>query len=121
MRRAARKDTNHDEVVEFMVAHGWAHERVSQTGFPDEIFLRPGQVRPVEIKTERGSMEAAQVELHQRWERAGVRIPVVTSGEECLAVLSGHRAPRTYRDFPWEGISDAEKRRRLALRPGHAD
>lgn len=122
MRYAARKDENHVAVVTYVEAHGWAHERVSQKGFPDEVFLKDGWVIPVEIKSETGAMEDAQVKLHQRWERAGVRVPVVTSGVECVRALEQYcgRLPgvyRTYRDFPWEGVQEAERRKRLALTP----
>lgn len=117
MRRAARKDANHTAILEYAVAHGWLGETISAPGFPDVVFLRQGMVLPVELKTAAGKMKPTQVDLHMRWERAGVIIPVVTSGPECVAVLRGERQPRTYRDFPWEGVPEAEKRKRLALTP----
>lgn len=116
MRRAAKRDSAEGPIIEALEANGWLVERVSSADFPDIVCLRRGEVRPAEVKSENGGrMRPGQVELHQRWEAAGHPIPVFTSIEEAVTVMAGKRQARTYRDFPWEGTPEAEKRKRLAL------
>lgn len=118
MRRAAKRDGNESAVIAALETDGWTVESVSCAGLPDLLITKGGGVDVLEVKqADDSSMTAAQVKVHARWEASRCRIPVVTSGAEAVAVLRGERPPRTYRDFPWEGVPEAERRKRLALKP----
>lgn len=78
----------------------------------------------LEVKEPTGSMTVTQVKVHQAREAAGCTIPIVETLDEAMAIVretvrGGHpgRGFRTYRDVPWEGVPEAEKRKRLALTP----
>lgn len=118
MRRAARRDANEGRIVAALRAEGWVVEQVSSAGHPDLLLTRRGLVDVMEVKQYAHSpMTPAQVVVHARWERGGCRIPVVTDEVEAIEVLAGKRPPRTYRDFPWEGVTGEEKARRLRGSP----
>lgn len=115
--RPEQRDANEGAIVEALEAHGWVVERVSSADFPDLVCLRRGEVRPIEVKSEGDArMRKGQVELHQRWERSGHPIPIVSTVEEAVAVLEGTRMKRTYRDLPWRGVTALEKARRLQVK-----
>lgn len=119
-RRAAKKDRNHNGLVVALKARGWTVTSVSAPGFPDAIAVRRGVIQPIEFKMPDGCMEPAQVDLHEEWERSGVRIPVICD-EDDIERLDDADWPEwlgTYRDFPWRGVSSKEKARRLATVPG---
>lgn len=69
MRRAARKDQNHDLIAEAFRAMGWQVIEAYQfaqfcPGFPDLIVLRDGVVRFVEVKAPRGRLTADERGFH---------------------------------------------------------
>lgn len=109
MRRAAKRDKNEPDCIKALRKNGWIVTKLSGPGLPDLMCHRAGATRFVEVKSPGGKMEAAQVDLHEAWERAGVFVAVAdTVMEACCGLM-------TYRDFPWEGVPEAEKRKRLAL------
>ena len=116
MRRAARRDENEAAIVAALQSLGWHVTKVSAPGFPDLVCIRRGQVVHVEVKMPGGKMERAQVDLHEAWERAGLRIPVVSSPRQLdwVGEPGWWLGANTYRDFPWEGHTAEQKAQRLA-------
>ncbi|MBM7117614.1 VRR-NUC domain-containing protein [Archangium primigenium] len=89
MRWAAQRDKAEPAVVQALQLAGWTVEKVSAPGFPDLLCVRRGQVVLLEVKSERGRMQRAQVELHARVRAAGLVVAVVTTPEEALAAVRG--------------------------------
>lgn len=116
MRRAAKRDAVEVAIADGLRQGGAYVELVSAPRLPDAFVIFGAHGQWLEFKGEDGRMTQAQVELHAEWERRGVFIPVVSTLEEAWTALRRHRF-RTYRDFPWEGVPEAEKRKRLALQP----
>jgi hypothetical protein len=118
MRRAAKRDANEPAIIEVLRAAGYVVEQISGAGLPDLLVSKGGGVDVLEVKQEDVSgMTLAQVRVHERWERSGCRIPVVTDGQEAVEVLAGSRKARTYRDFPWDFCTKEERAKRLQVKP----
>lgn len=94
MRWAARRDKAEPDVVLALQLAGWTVERVSAKGFPDLLCVRRGVSVLLEVKSEGGVLETAQVELHARLRAAGLTVAIVTTPAEALAAVRGE-APRT--------------------------
>jgi hypothetical protein len=116
MRRAAKRDANEPNIINSLRAGGWTVTQLSGKGLPDLMCMKDGEVHFAEVKMPGGKMETAQVDLHEEWERAGVPVAVVTSPEDPFFGGSCGRT-RTYRDFPWEKHTPAQKAARLARKP----
>lgn len=103
MRRAARQDANHTEIIKALRGVGCEVHDTSDVGggFPDLVvktpeiagddFKRPGRLLMVEVKDGRKPPSArkltpAQEEFSKRWEGHWV---CVTSVDEALAVVAG--------------------------------
>lgn len=99
--------------MDSLEAGGAYVEKVSAPRLPDLFVILRSCGYWLEAKSKGGSMTEKQVELHEEWERKGVRIPVVSTPDEAWQALQGGPF-RTYRDFPWD-VPEAERRRRLAL------
>ncbi|NNC17642.1 hypothetical protein HJC22_18145 [Corallococcus exiguus] len=121
MRWAAQRDDVEPAVVQALQLAGWTVERVSAPGFPDLLCCRRGQVVLLEVKSKRGRMELAQVELHARLRAAGVVVAVVTTPEEALAAVRGEPV-RTALDVPAVKRARSPKAQASpAVRQGRAD
>lgn len=83
MRRAARIDGTHAEVVETLRKCGWTVHDTSRLGggFPDVVASRAGIVRLVEIKTAKGKLRPLQVQF------ASQHPVIVVRGAEDAAAL----------------------------------
>lgn len=93
MRRRARVDANHASIVQALRSTGWVVVDTSRlgNGFPDVLAARRGVVRLVEIKDgekppSARALTAAERQLHDALELADVRVQVVSSIEEALAL-----------------------------------
>jgi len=120
MRRAARRDDSDKACVDAARAMGVHMEPLSAPGVPDYAWAFGGRVGWMEVKRPKAKgekaskMTTAQVKFHQRWERAGVRIPVVETPDEVRGYFAWEEF-RTYRDFPWDGYTAEERDRELAV------
>jgi hypothetical protein len=92
-RRAARVDANHAAVVATLQSCGWIVVDCSRTGdgFPDLLVARAGQLLLVEVKDgakppSRQRLTAAEAQLHRRLALGGVRVRVVASVAEAVAL-----------------------------------
>ena len=86
MRRAGRKDYNHQAIVAALRAIGVVVQVVNHEGLPDLLTFHRGQWLPIEIKRPRGRLTKDQAALRQV-----APFPVVYSVSEALA-LFGVRA-----------------------------
>lgn len=69
MRRRARTDRNHAEIVQALRQVGWTVFDSSRLGggFPDLVIHRGGSVQLVELKVKRGALTKAQEEFGKWW------------------------------------------------------
>ena len=69
VRRAARKDSNHNEIAEYLIGLGYSVLDTSRlgSGFPDLLVGRPGFACLVEIKNGKGKLTEAQEDLRKLW------------------------------------------------------
>jgi Holliday junction resolvase-like predicted endonuclease len=93
MRRAARVDANHAEVVAVLRACGWYVLDTSRVGggFVDCIAAKHGVVRFIEIKDGTKPLSAQaltkpEATLHGHFAAAGVPVRLVRSVAEALAL-----------------------------------
>ncbi|MCY1080311.1 VRR-NUC domain-containing protein [Archangium lansingense] len=89
MRWAAQRDAAEPAVVQALRLAGWTVEKLSDKGFPDLLCVRNGEVVLLEVKSKRGRMKSAQVELHARLRAAGLPVAIVTTPDEALAAVRG--------------------------------
>ncbi len=92
MRRASKKDKNQNEIVAVLVGAGYSVEDLSRVGGGCTDLLVGGIDRRtgkpgnwvMEVKTEKGKLNALQVEWHANWRgpKATVRTP-----DEALRVV----------------------------------
>ena len=84
MRRAARKDLNHNEVADVYRAHGWSVAETYQlgNGFPDLVVAKDGVTRLIEIKDRRGTLTMAELTFAAQWRGECV---VIRSVDEAIA------------------------------------
>jgi hypothetical protein len=108
MRWAAQRDETEPAVVTALQLAGWTVEKVSAPGFPDLLCVRRGVAVLLEVKSRRGRMKPAQVELHARLRAAGLAVAVVTTPEEALAAVRG--------DVQRTALTEPAERRRGAPR-----
>ena len=87
MRRAARVDANHKQIVQGLRSSGCTVQDLSAVGkgCPDILVGRNGINILIEIKTKKGKLTARQVEWHQSWRGNAI---VVTSTEEAIHAIN---------------------------------
>jgi Holliday junction resolvase len=93
MRRAARTDRNHKDVVAALKACGWTVVDCSRLGdgFPDLLAARAGVLRLVEIKDgsrspSRRRLTPQEETVHTCLKAAGVTVRILTTVDEALAL-----------------------------------
>ena len=59
-------------------------------GVPDVVIVHAGKCFGLELKAERGRVTPAQLDCHERMERAGAVVGVAVGIDEALAWLEGH-------------------------------
>lgn len=91
MRRAAKVDRNHAEVVEALEAMGWGVISTAQlgNGFPDLVALKAGRVVFVEVKDgakspSRRALTDDESATHQLFARYGVHVHVVCGVDDLM-------------------------------------
>lgn len=85
-RRAARKDTNHSEIVAAFLREGCTVQAISAPGAPDLVVGWRGRFNLlVEIKSERGKLNPLQRAWHASWR--GSKPWVVWEAENVPALL----------------------------------
>ncbi len=112
MRRAARKDANHDEVAEalFKAGHTVVGTYQQGNGFPDIVSGKGGVTWMWEVKAKDGELTPAQVEFITRWR--GGPLHVVKSGLEALRIAGDVASTRVAQGPKRTGPKgDAEKAR----------
>lgn len=87
-RRAAKRDANEPEVMEFLRKAGCMVQPISESGLPDLLCCYRGDIFLVEVKGEKGKLTAAQ----ERFFRDCVypyQMPayVVHGIQDCLRIL----------------------------------
>lgn len=87
MRRAAKRDDNEAVIVTALQSAGWTVVRVSDSGAPDLICVRMGDLRLVEVKGPKGTLTPAQEVAFERLNKAGVTVLVVRSPADALEAL----------------------------------
>ena len=99
MRRAARTDDNHSEIMAALRATGAYVVDCSRVGdgFPDALVFFRGHCIPVEIKDSakppsRRKLTPDQVVFHAEAKARGVEVRVVTNENEALAVVGARIA-----------------------------
>jgi hypothetical protein len=66
--------------------------RGAPPGTPDILGVLPtGRMFGLEVKTERGKLQPSQIEWHAQAERFGVRVSVVRSVEQAMAIVTRWR------------------------------
>lgn len=98
MRLAAKKDINHDEIRDAVLAvgRGWWDTFRLGDGSPDAVIGGElpcphcgrvfTQAVPIEIKTQTGILLPNQVAWHDNWFSHGGRVEVVRTIEEALKI-----------------------------------
>lgn len=87
MRRAAKRDTSEESIVETFRALGWSVLRISDKGAPDLLVGRQQHLVLVEVKTGKGKLTTHQERWHQVW--TGPKPLIFRDGTD---VLSFHNA-----------------------------
>ena len=69
MRRAAKKDLNHNDVADHLRGRGWSWEDCHRhgDGFPDGIAGRPGFAALVEVKGRGQKLTPKEAKFAERW------------------------------------------------------
>lgn len=82
MRRRARTDRNHAEIVQALRQVGWHVFDTSRlgNGFPDLVIHRGGPVRLVELKDKGGALTAAQ----ELFIKTGWPVTILRSVDEAI-------------------------------------
>lgn len=93
VRRACKKDSNHDEVADAFRRLGWLWVDCYQfgqfvPGFPDGLAARDGRVLWVEVKTAKGRLTPDEVMFRARLGRDGEYV-VVRSVDDVLELVNG--------------------------------
>jgi hypothetical protein len=88
VRRAAQRDAVEAAVIQALRSVGWDFLRISDTGIMDGLAVRAGCIIPMEVKSPGGVLEPAQRVTFERLERAGVLVPIVTSGIEAQQIVA---------------------------------
>lgn len=92
MRRAAKVDSNHLEIVLALKQAGYLVSRVSDKALPDLWLTDPRAAHcgwlPLEVKRADGVLTPAQERWHEN--HRGTAVRVVRSVEEALAVAHKH-------------------------------
>ena len=91
MRRAARVDANHAEIVAALRDRGCLVQSLAALGHgvPDLLVGYRGKLYLIEVKTPRGKPTADQV----RWQAQGWPVTVVRSVDEALSLSFQESAP----------------------------
>jgi len=91
MRRKARVDANHGDVIQALRSAGYVVIDASRVGggFPDAIAMKHGRVVFVEIKNgakvpSARKLTADEAKWHETAARAGVIVQVITSVEDAI-------------------------------------
>jgi len=89
MRRAAKVDSNHAEIVAALRQVGCSVQSLAAVGggCPDLLVGRGGKAWLLEVKAERGRMTPDQVVWFGLW--GGPPVVVVRSAEDALQVVGG--------------------------------
>lgn len=93
MRRAAKVDANHAEIVQALRSVGWCVWGTFRMGegFPDVLMARAGVLRLVEIKDgtkipSKRKLTPPQVIFRDQLQAAGVPVIILSSVDEALAL-----------------------------------
>jgi Holliday junction resolvase len=86
MRRAAKKDGNHNEIADYLRAHGWSVLDLSRLGggCPDMAVGRSGFACLIECKQPGESLTPDQVAVRKKWDAPYI---VAYDKEQALADL----------------------------------
>lgn len=101
MRRAAKRDDNEALIVRALGSAGWTVVRVSDSGAPDLLCARMGELRLVEVKGPKGTLTPTQEVAFERLSKSGVTVLVVRSPQEALTVLGCARPVDHAHDAHW--------------------
>ena len=93
MRRRARVDANHADIVATLRACGWYVHDTSRLGggFPDLVCARAGKVILVEVKDgtkplSKQILTQTEVEVHDRFTVRGVFVRIITSTKQAMSL-----------------------------------
>ena len=93
MRRAARVDANHTEIIATLRTLGWYVHDTSRLGggFGDAVAARRGKLRMIEIKNganapSRRKLTPAEKKARAGFAEAGVEVHIITSTVEAEAL-----------------------------------
>lgn len=69
MRRAAKKDGNHNAIAAYLKARGWSVEDTHRQsdGFPDLVAGVPGFACLIEVKEPGGKLTPKEQQFAERW------------------------------------------------------
>ena len=92
MRRAARIDDSHGEIVRVLRLLGWSILPLFRegAGVPDLLVARGDRWSFIECKSARGRLNPAQVEFRQAW--GADRVVVLRSADDAIAWSCGRAA-----------------------------
>ena len=87
MRRAAKKDDNHNEIKQFLLKAGFSVFDTHMVGhdFPDMVVAFSGETAVVEVKTKTGKLTTGQLVFKKTW--SGKHI-VAKSGWDVLKAFN---------------------------------
>lgn len=87
MRRAARKDRNHNAVRDVYAGCGWSVRDTHQVGkgFPDILVAKHGYTKGIEVKFGNEPLTPAEELFHEYWQG---EITIIRSVEEAIADAS---------------------------------
>lgn len=104
MRHAAKRDANEAELAKIPPLYGWTLRKLSDTGKPDWLCMRRGQVVFIEIKDKDGTLTPAQAKEFPLFEAAGCKVHVCRTEDDVRRALGA----------PIEGVlGPMERMRRL--------
>ena len=93
MRRRARIDDNHKEVVAALRACGWTVVDCSRLGggFPDLLVVRAGRLELIEVKDGKKSPSRTKLTpgerlLHDALARSGVQVRIISTIDEAVGL-----------------------------------
>lgn len=93
MRRRARTDANHADIVQALRSVGWTVIDTSRMGegFPDALAARAGQLRLVEIKDgskppSKRALTKDEAQLHEILRLAGAPVVIISNVDEALSL-----------------------------------
>tara|TARA_R100000951_G_scaffold36215_1_gene30961 strand:+ start:1198 stop:1497 length:300 start_codon:yes stop_codon:yes gene_type:complete len=87
MRRAARVDANHKQIVQGLRSSGCTVQDLSAVGkgCPDILVGRNGINILIEIKTEKGKLTKRQIQWHQEWRGNAI---IATTTQEAIEAIN---------------------------------